>query len=99
MGSALRRRVISLLKRLEADNFRNRISLQLNRKKETNNEYYKNGAMSNVQSRITILQYTSRYMREKGDLHFREESEGDITHSKKIQKSSDVSTINSFPNK
>lgn len=55
--------------------------------------------MSNVQSGITILQYTSQYMREEGDLHFREEPEGDITHSKEIQKSSDVSTINSFSNK
>lgn len=52
--------------------------------------------MPNVQSGIAVLQYTLRYTREKGDLHFRQESKGDIAHSKEIQKSSDVSKIKYF---
>lgn len=64
--------------------------------KKINNDYKNDGAVPNVQSGIAVLQYTARYTREKGNLHFREESKSDITHSKEIQKSSNVSAISHF---
>lgn len=77
-------------------NFKSKISAQINCARKINNDYKNDGAVPNVQSGIAVLQYTFRYTREEGDLHFREESKSDIAHSKEIQKSSNVSTINHF---